>query len=61
MVIRDHFSSYQDATFVETEKASDLKNGIILLTTAIRKPGQIYVATDNSPGSLGVAEGGTTR
>ena len=25
MVIRDHFSSYQDATFVETEKASDLK------------------------------------
>ena len=50
MVVRDHFSSYQDATFVESEKTSDLKEGIINLTTAIRKPGTIYVTADNAPG-----------
>ena len=50
MVIWDHFSSYQDAEFVQSEQSKDLKDGIISLTTAIRKPGQIHVSVDNSPG-----------
>ena len=50
LTIRDHFSSYQDAIFIESEKANDLKDGLILLTSAIRRPNQIFITVDNSPG-----------
>lgn len=32
MTIKDHFSSYQDAILVKSEKAEDLKEGLIVLT-----------------------------
>ena len=37
---------------IESEKAEDLKQGIISLTTALRKPTPIYVTVDNSPGFI---------
>ena len=43
LTIKDHFSSYQTAMLLESEKAEDLKNGIIMLTTTIRRPSEIYV------------------
>ena len=50
LTIKDHFSSYQDAILIESEKAIDLKNGIISLTSSMRRPSGIYVSVDNSPG-----------
>ena len=32
MTIKDHYSSYQDAILVKSEKAEDLKEGLIVLT-----------------------------
>ena len=50
MTIKDHFSSYQDAIIFKSEKAEDLKEGIIVLTSGIRHPIMIFISTDNSPG-----------
>ena len=50
LTVKDHFTSFQDAMLVDSEKAEDLKHGIITLTTAMRKPGSIYVTVDNCPG-----------
>ena len=41
LTVKDHFISYQDATMIKSEKTEDLKNGIIELTSAIRRPGPI--------------------
>ena len=49
-IIRDHFSAFQDAMILPSEKANDLKDGIISLTTPIRRPGEIFIAVDNAPG-----------
>ena len=50
LIIKDHFSSLQDAIFINSEKAVDLKDGLISLTAAIRRPSTIYISVDNSPG-----------
>ena len=50
LIVRDHFSSYQDALLIQSEKATDLKEGIITLTSTMRRPGEIYVSADNAPG-----------
>ena len=50
LTIRDRFSSYQEAMFVDSEKATDLKNGLIAITSSIRRPAEIYISVDNSPG-----------
>ena len=50
LTVKDHFSSYQDAIIIDSEKAQDLKQGLIILTAAMRRPGQIFVSVDNSPG-----------
>ena len=50
LIIRDHFSSYLDAMIIKSEKSIDLKEGIIQLTSSMRKPGQIFVSVDNAPG-----------
>ena len=50
LTIKDHFSSYQDAILVASEKAEDLKEGIIVVTSGIRHPNQIFISPDNSPG-----------
>ena len=50
LTVKDHFSSYQDAIIIQSEKAHDLKEGLIMLTSSMRKPGKIKVSVDNSPG-----------
>ena len=48
--VRDHFSSFQEAILIESESAKDLKDGLILLTSGIRRPSDIFISVDNSPG-----------
>ena len=50
LTIKDHFSSYQDAVLVKSEKAEELKEGIVILTSGIRNPNVIFISPDNSPG-----------
>ena len=50
LTIRDHFSSFQDAIFIKSEKAEDLRDGLIILTSSIRRPDKIFITVDNSPG-----------
>ena len=50
LLLVDHFSTFQDAMFIESEKASDLKDGLISLSSTMRKPGEIFISVDNSPG-----------
>ena len=50
LTIKDHFSSFQDTLIVQSKKAVDLKEGIIILTAAMRRPSTISVSVDNTPG-----------
>ena len=50
LIMKDHFSSFQDATIIPSEKAEDLKEGIIHLSSALRRPSEIFVSVDNAPG-----------
>ena len=50
LTVRDHFSSYQDAGLIPSEKAAELKEGLINLTSTMRRPGEIFISVDNSPG-----------
>ena len=50
LTVKDHFSTYQDAMLIPSEKAEDLKQGIIMLTSGMRHPNMIQVSPDNSPG-----------
>ena len=52
LTIKDHFSSFQDAMLLNSEKAEDLKNGIVALVSPLRKPAPICVTVDNSPGFM---------
>ena len=48
--LKDHFSSLQDATLIDSEKAEDLKAALILLSSTMRSPNLIQVTVDNAPG-----------
>ena len=50
LTLKDHFSSFQDAILIPSERAEDLKEGLVILTSAMRRPGEIYVSVDNAPG-----------
>ena len=50
LTIKDHFSSFQDAILVSSERAADLKEGLITLTSTMRRPSEIHVSVDNAPG-----------
>ena len=50
LLLVDHFSSFQAAKLIKSEKACDLKDGILVLTGALRRPGKIVVKTDNAKG-----------
>ena len=50
LLVTDHFSNLSQATVVDSEKAVDLKEGLIKLTTPIQHPGVIEVSTDNATG-----------
>ena len=50
LTIKDHFSSFQDAILINSESAKDLKEGLIIMTSAMRRPKGIFISVDNSPG-----------
>ena len=50
LTVKDHFSSFQNATLIESEKSEDLKHGLILLLSSMRRPDSITVTVDNAPG-----------
>ena len=50
LTLKDHFTSFQDAIFVKSEKAEDLRDGLIALITAVRKPSKVFITVDKSPG-----------
>ena len=50
LTVRDHFSSFQDAMLIASEKAADLKDGLINLTSTMRRPSEIFISVDNAPG-----------
>ena len=56
MIIADHFSSLANAALINSESASDLKQGMILLTTTMRKPDWITIKVDNAPGFQSLAK-----
>ena len=56
LLIIDHFTSLISSTILASEKAHDLKAGIISLTTAVRHPGPISVVTDCAPGFMSIAK-----
>ena len=50
LTIKDHFSSFQDAMLINSETANDLKEGLVMMTSAMRRPSEIFISVDNSPG-----------
>ena len=56
LLVTDHFSNLSQATVVDSEKAVDLKEGLIKLTTPIWHPGVFEVSTDNAPGFQSLAK-----
>merc|ERR1712240_561645 len=56
LLVIDHFTSLVSAALIPSEKAQDLKLGIINLTTAIRHPGPITIVTDSAPGLPSLAK-----
>ena len=50
LTVKDHFSSFQDAILLNSETAKDLKEGLIMMTSAMRRPAEIFISVDNSPG-----------
>ena len=55
LLMVDHFSSFQTAKLVDTEQAKDLKDGMIVLTEALRQPGQITIKADNAKGFVSLS------
>ena len=49
LIITDHFSSLQSALIVTSEKADNLKDGLVILTSTMRHPGPIEITVDNAP------------
>ena len=50
LTVKDHFSSYQDAALIKSETSADLKEGLIQLTSAMRRPLEVFITVDNAPG-----------
>ena len=50
LILVDHFSSFQDASIIRSERAVDLKEGLIALSSPMRRPAEIFISVDNSPG-----------
>ena len=53
LLLVDHFSSFQVAKLIPSEKACDLKEGVILLSAGVRHPGKITIKADNATGKGG--------
>ena len=52
IVLRDQFSSYTTADFIENETSDSVEKAIIKLATPIRHPGEIIIRTDQAPGFI---------
>ena len=52
LIITDNFSTYNNAKLVKSEKADNLRGGLIILTSSIRHSGPITVRTDCAPGFI---------
>ena len=50
LLLVDHFSSFQAAKLIPSETANDLKDGLLVLIGALRRPGKVVVKTDNAKG-----------
>ena len=61
MIAVDHFSNFIHAKLVQSEKATDLRDGIIALTTPIRQPGPISITTDSAVGFQSLEKAGDTQ
>ena len=48
---------YSNAIIIKSEQAVDLKEGLIVLTSAMRHPGPISITTDCAPGFQSLARG----
>ena len=53
----DSFSTFSSAMLIASEKADDLKAGLIILTDNVRHPGPITVTTDSVVGFTSLARG----
>ena len=57
LLLTDHFTSLTSSKLIKSEKAEDLRSGIISLTTPVRHPGPIMVTTDAASGFISLAKG----
>ena len=55
-ISRDSFSDFVTTSFIISEKAEDLKEGIITTTSTIRRQSEITVRVDSAPGFLSLAK-----
>ena len=55
-VTRDAFSDFVTTSFIKSEKAEDLKDGIIATTSSVRNKSDITVRVDNAPGFLSLVK-----
>ena len=53
---RDAFSDFVTTTFIDSEKAEDLKKGIISTTSCVRGNHDIVIRVDNAPGFLSLSQ-----
>ena len=56
LLLVDHFSNFQTAKLIPSEKAVDLKDGLIVLSEGVRQPGPIKVKADNAKGFESLAK-----
>ena len=49
LMVTDHFSSLQNGLIVNSDKADDLRDDLIILTSTMRHPGLIEITVDNAP------------
>ena len=56
LLVIDHFTTLVTAALIPSEKAQDLKLGLINLTTSVRHPGPITIFADSAPGLLSLAK-----
>ena len=52
----DHLTSLVSAVIIPSEKAEDLKAGMIALSTPVRHPGPITIVTDCAPGFISLSK-----
>ena len=57
LLLTDSFSPFSSAMLIGSEKAEDLRAGLIILTNTVRHPGPITVTTDSAVGFASLARG----